>query len=102
MSTKGDIITIVEKNAKGIIAAIQGETRGNDPRDNGVLKQIQFECERILDTCATLRKYRQIKSHAIYIYDSRNDDFREADKTAKMKIARNLLLSQGLIEKQDT
>lgn len=98
MNTKGDIITVVEKNAKGIIAAIQGEKRDNDPHGTGVLKQIQFECERILDTCATLRKYRTLKSHAIYIYDSRNDDFHEADKTAKMKIARKLLLSEGLIE----
>lgn len=31
-------------------------------------------------------------------HSDRNDDFHEADKTAKMKIARKLLLSEGLIE----
>lgn len=99
MPTKQDIISVIEAHAKATSEAINRQIRSDDLQHDGILKQIQLQMLRILDTCKVLREYRKLRQEVIYIYDTRDEEFRESSKTEKIKICRKLLQQRGLIEK---
>lgn len=94
MSTKTDILDVIERNTKATIEAIQSTIRGDDESDNQTLKSIQLSLERVISTVGVLRKYRKLRTRAIYLWDTAKDEFTEATRSQRMKIARNLLYQE--------
>ena len=94
---KVDTISAIESHAKAIVTVIT-KAEADDLEQGSILKNIQRVQERVLETCKVIREYRKLKAEAIYIYDTRDDEFRPASKSEKIKISRKLLEARGLIE----
>ena len=98
MAGQVDVVAAIESHCKAIITIVNKQTRSEDLNHDGILKHIQLQEMRILDTCKVLREYRRLRSENIYIYDTREGEYRPASKAEKVKICRRLLEERGLID----
>ena len=93
MGRQADVLDIVERNVKPCIEALN--QRLEDPDENSALFQIRVTLESAISRVEILREYRKLRSKAIFLWDSVNDEFKEATKGQRMKIARNLLYERS-------
>jgi len=97
---KRDIIGEIDGYLERIINIVNVELQDTKEDSDGVsaLTTIRRSAEASRNTVKIIRKYRELRSRAIFLYYPEDDEFVEAKKSTRMKIARRLLIQEGLIE----
>lgn len=92
----GEIDGLLER-IENLISTELTNTR-EDQDGISALTTIRRSAQASRNTVQVMRKYRELRNRAIYLYYPEDDEYVEARKETRMKIARRLLLKEGLIQ----
>lgn len=94
-----DILGEIDGYLERIINIVGLELKDTKEDQDGVsaLTTIRRSAEASRNTVQIMRKYRTLRNRAIFLYYPDTDEFVEAKKQTRMKIARRLLIQEGLI-----
>lgn len=80
------------------VISVELANSNEDPDGISALTTIRRSAQASRNTVRVMRKYRELRRRAIYLYYPEDDEYVEAKKATRMKIARRLLIQEGIIK----